>query len=314
MESTQNKIYEIEEQESKPLYKNSQAEVSNTNEQDLDTKSDYGDKIEFGGDKADMLEQLPFVNVKTGTNNVLMKNPPDFIQPAGDFEPLYPPQEFILEESLRREAERVAHQESVMNRVIFDSIDPSPFSTAQKAQPVEGEVSPFYIPTGPEDVTLMFESRFECGNLRRAIQVYEYEYDLILKPDYNTRGYTQWYYFRVSNTRAGKPYRFNIINLMKPDSLYNHGMRPLVYSEAAAKQGKGWVRGGSDICYYQNTMKRKSNGYYYTLTWQHTFEHENDVVYFAHSYPYTYTDLQRYLEKLEADPKRKQRFRRRPLC
>lgn len=201
-----------------------------------------------------------------------------------------------------------------MNRVIYDSIDTSPYLGAQKVTPPEGEVPPFYIPTGPEDVTLLFESRFECGNLRRAIQVYEYEYDLILKPDYNTRGYTQWFYFRVTNTKAGKPYRFNIINLMKPDSLYNHGMRPLVYSEAAAKQGKGWVRGGQDICYYQNSMKRKNSGYYYTLTWQHTFEHENDVVYFAHSYPYTYTDLQRYLEKLELDPKRKLRFRRRPLC
>jgi hypothetical protein len=38
-----------------------------------------------------------------------MKNPPQFIKDAGEFEPLYPPQEFILEESLRREAERVAH-------------------------------------------------------------------------------------------------------------------------------------------------------------------------------------------------------------
>jgi hypothetical protein len=47
--------------------------------------------------------------VKTGTNCVLMKNPPVFIKDVGDFEPLYPPQEYILEESLRREAERVAH-------------------------------------------------------------------------------------------------------------------------------------------------------------------------------------------------------------
>lgn len=182
-----------------------------------------------------------------------------------------------------------------MNRVIYDSIDPSPYTGAkagsQATAPVEGEVAPFYIPQSADDNSLLFESRFECGNLRRAIQVYEYEYDLILKPDYNTRGYTQWYYFRVSNTRAGKAYRFNVINLMKPDSLYNHGMRPLVYSEAAAKQGKGWTRGGVDICYYQNSMKRKNQGYYFTLTWQYTFEHENDVVYFAHSYPYTFTDL-----------------------
>ena len=181
-----------------------------------------------------------------------MRNPPNHIKNAGDFEPLYPPQEFILEESLRREAERVVHQENLLNRVVFDAIDPSPYTGAVPTDAAEtGNVPPFYIPTSAEDNTLLFESRFESGNLRRAIQVYEYEYDLILKPDYNTRGYTQWYYFRIANTRAGKQYRFNIINLMKPDSLYNHGMRPLVYSETEAKRtGKGWVRGGGDICYY----------------------------------------------------------------
>jgi hypothetical protein len=74
---------------------------------------------------------------------------------------------------------------------------------------------------------------------------------LILKPDYLTKGYCQWFYFRVQNTRAGKTYRFNIINLLKPDSLYNHGMKPLVYSEVDAQRyGKGWVRCGADVCYY----------------------------------------------------------------
>ena len=81
-----------------------------------------------------------------------------------------------------------------MNRVVYDSIDPSPYTGAkagtQPTAPVDGEVAPFYILQNSEDNTLLFESRFECGNLRRAIQVYEFEYDLILKPDYNTRGYT----------------------------------------------------------------------------------------------------------------------------
>lgn len=39
------------------------------------------------------------------------------------------------------------------------------------------------------------------------------------------------YYFAVSNTRAGQAYRFNIINLLKDDSLYCRGMLPLVHSE-----------------------------------------------------------------------------------
>lgn len=31
---------------------------------------------------------------------------------------------------------------------------------------------------------------------------------------------------------------------------------------------------------------------YYTLTFNIDFPHDNDTVYFAHSYPYTYSDLQ----------------------
>ena len=37
-------------------------------------------------------------------------------------------------------------------------------------------------------------------------------------------------------------------------------------------------------------------------------------MYVAYCYPYTYTDLQRYLRHLEEDPKRRQRLRRRVLC
>lgn len=71
-----------------------------------------------------------------------MRNPPQHIKDAGDFEPLYPPQEFILEESLRREAERVAHQESIMNRVVYDAIDPQPGSGVVPGE--LGEVPQFY--------------------------------------------------------------------------------------------------------------------------------------------------------------------------
>ena len=38
----------------------------------------------------------------------------------------------------------------------------------------------FYKPTGPDDKTLIFESRFESGNLLAAIKVSDNEYDLIL--------------------------------------------------------------------------------------------------------------------------------------
>lgn len=34
----------------------------------------------------------------------------------------------------------------------------------------------------------------------------------------------------------------------------------------------GWFRDGYDICYYQNNMKRKNGGFYYTLTFAVKFQ------------------------------------------
>jgi hypothetical protein len=97
-------------------------------------------------------------------------------------------------------------------------------------------LKPYYKIKNPDtDNTLVFESRFECGNLRRAVKISDTEYDLYLKNDYGTNGYTQWFYFSVSNTRKDRTYRFNIVNLMKPDSCYNMGMKPLVYSVKEAE-------------------------------------------------------------------------------
>ncbi len=86
----------------------------------------------------------------------------------------------------------------------------------------------------------------------------DYEYDLYLKNDYGTGGFTQWYYFKVQNTRKNHTYRFNIVNLMKPDSTYTNGMRPLIYSvKEAEATGIGWQRDGFNIAYYQNARKSK---------------------------------------------------------
>lgn len=119
---------------------------------------------------------------------------------------------------------------------------------------------------------MIFESRFESGNLRRAVKIGESEYNLILKYDHNTTVYTQWFYFKLTNVKKFTTYKFNIVNLMKPDSSYNQGMKPLFYSKKEAEgsegQGIGWYRDGQNICYFQNSLKKKGGGFYYTLTFQ----------------------------------------------
>lgn len=82
-------------------------------------------------------------------------------------------------------------------------------------------LKPFYVKQSEADPTLIFESRFESGNLRRVVMMGDNTYNLILKYDYQTTNYTQWFYFKVGNTRKDVRYKFNIINLIKPDSSYN---------------------------------------------------------------------------------------------
>lgn len=146
------------------------------------------------------------------------------------------------------------------------------------------ELNPYYIPEGEDDNTLVFESRFECGNLKKAILTTENEYDLYLRNDYNSQGFGQWFYFKVNNTKANMTYTFNIINHFKPDSLHNEGLKPLAYSTKKAKEeGTGWYRVGKNICYYQTGAKKKNGGgYYYSLSFSFEFEYDDDEVFFCH--------------------------------
>ncbi|XP_077325303.1 cytosolic carboxypeptidase 3 isoform X3 [Lithobates pipiens] len=164
------------------------------------------------------------------------------------------------------------------------------------------------------DSELVFESRFESGNLLKAVQVGKHEYELTLRTDLYTDRHTQWYYFRVTNMRAGFLYRFTIINFMKPTSLYNHGMRPLMYSEKeATTRQRGWQRIGDEIKYYKNNLGQGGQSYY-SLSWTFRFPHSRDVCYFAHCYPYTYSNLQDYLAGIASDPERSKYCKMRVLC
>ena len=105
--------------------------------------------------------------------------------------------------------------------------------------------------------------------------------------------------------------KFNMLNMTKSKSLYNEGMKVLIYSEKknefydsfsqdpanAQADYKGWARGGEDISYFQNNYKREHQASnfqrcYYTFTFSHTFDYDSDYVYFAYSLPYTYSNLQ----------------------
>ena len=140
----------------------------------------------------------------------------------------------------------------------------------------------------------MFESRFECGNLSLVSKITDSEYNLLLQNDINTNGYSQWFFFKVSNTFKGSKARFNILNLYKHSSLYKSGMKIIIYSCKESKEKNlSWHRGGENIQYFENGYSKSTSEYkpFFTLSWEYTFPHTDDDVYFAYNYPFTYTNL-----------------------
>lgn len=62
-------------------------------------------------------------------------------------------------------------------------------------------------------------------------KVSDQEYNLLLQNDINTNGYSQWFFFKVSNTRQGHRVKFKILNQYKLNNLYKMGMKIIIYSK-----------------------------------------------------------------------------------
>lgn len=90
---------------------------------------------------------------------------------------------------------------------------------------------------------------------------------------------------------------FCINNFYKADSLYRQGMKVLIFSmKKYLQEGVGWVRGGEEIAYFANKISEKKENNltvkkFYSLKFAYSFEYEEDEVYFAYNYPYTYSRL-----------------------
>ena len=140
---------------------------------------------------------------------------------------------------------------------------------SREAQPCPPACPPTAAPAWGR---LRFDASFESANLLRAVQISQAEYNLILCPDTNTIGHTQWYYFAVHGAMPGVQYKLNFINMQKPDSLYNEGLRPLMYSTTRAKRevnvldgsrtptGEAETRARDSSCGYKTGKARTAPG------------------------------------------------------
>ncbi|RTG87429.1 uncharacterized protein DC041_0010953 [Schistosoma bovis] len=158
-------------------------------------------------------------------------------------------------------------------RVIFDS-ECSPCLSGTSSTSIS---SPLDIKQLVEELTnnqqwtppcLVFESRFESGNLRQVRRIGPFHYELLLKPDLYTKRHVQWYFFRIQNILPGFIYTFLIFIFPQI------GLQPLLYSKMNYQQnGKKWIRVGRNIKYTRNTMNLSNhlldtNSEYYQLEWE----------------------------------------------
>ncbi|XP_063679961.1 cytosolic carboxypeptidase 1-like isoform X2 [Bolinopsis microptera] len=276
-------------------------------------------------------------------------------RPPHYLEQLYDPIQSVQRTLMLLDIARAVHPETLINRIAYDQdelvkteepsnhalsnikwdpalrrckILPSIPQTRLNADPPLDVLSQHMNEensTGTVNIPILqFESRHECGNLRKAIQVRIFEYDLVLNSDIGSTRHHQWFYFEVHNMVADFPYRFNIINCEKSCSSFTQGMQPLLYSaHDALTNGTGWQRCGKRICYYKNNFVRKATEdtgrasaaqNMHTLTFTICFPHSHDTCYIAYHYPYSYSSLQAHLLEVQHLHGISSVLRRQTLC
>jgi len=169
-----------------------------------------------------------------------------------------------------------------------------------------GGIEPYYKLKNENDKTLIFESRFESGNLLCAFKTEEEnKYILYLQNDTNTTGYIQWFFFRVTNTKKGNKATFTIINMLRKTCVYKKGLKIMTYSKKQAKEENvGWHRDCDNVMYYtnnlftynENSKKKRSLS---SLTFEYEFKYDDDIVYFANCLPYFYSKLTKEINLYE---------------
>jgi hypothetical protein len=129
-----------------------------------------------------------------------------------------------------------------------------------------------------------------CGDVTR---VSEFEYDIAIRGDTNSPKHSLWFYFRVRNAATNQRAILHIHNYSKSKALFRDGLTPLVRSTSRWN----WERLPAKQClWFRCPRHRKRN----CLTILFQFDRADDDYYFALSFPYSYTRLQKYLHSIES--------------
>lgn len=183
-----------------------------------------------------------------------------------------------------------SHPRSPMISCVFHQITPEELADQNKKLIFD----PFSPVADLSNEDPKFSGDFESGNIGQVFKIGKNKYEIHLIPDPNEQKTCQWFFFKVKNLVPGD-YIFVLAGFYRQCNLHYKGSQICCLSENKRKQGVGWQRIGDDM----NFFKWKNGKYSeWALSFKFNVE-ENDTMYFAHSYPYTYTDLMNCLNELK---------------
>eukprot|EP01038_Epipyxis_sp_PR26KG_P006054 gene6054-8335_t len=143
------------------------------------------------------------------------------------------------------------------------------------------------------DNGVIFSSNFDNGNLANVERVPNKPFDFRIwtAPDnlgseYQSK-HCAWFYFSVTGLPLGCVIRIQIVNASNHSGLYKYDMRP-VYKSISTSQK--WCRIKSSVR-FQKTDDAPQ------LFFEHGVDSDADKIYFAFTYPYTYSMLQSELSQ-----------------
>ncbi|KAL0237009.1 hypothetical protein PCE1_000406 [Barthelona sp. PCE] len=146
--------------------------------------------------------------------------------------------------------------------------------------------APGFISLSPP---LNFSCHFDSGNLDTVTRVNNNEYSLTIRPDTGNRRQKLWFYFQVFGAERNQTVLFHVKGFCKTRSLYRHGMSPVVRSSTYLE----WRRLPAPYVFYYHYNDEN------TMSFLFKFADPADSYFFAYTFPFSYTQLQRSLFHIE---------------
>lgn len=154
--------------------------------------------------------------------------------------------------------------------------------------------------------SLIFDSKFEGGNLDQVIMIGPNEYDLYMRPDTNTSSHMHWFYFAVTGFSKSQTVKFNIVNFSRSSPLFNAGMKPKAFSllKEARGESSGWEYIGENLTFGGSKLNKFLSPGCKKQFFMLSFEFQaaaNDKIWIATTTPYNFSRLWKVIRCMRAD-------------